>query len=88
LESFAERVPTEAVRDFVGTVVQAEAKGTPLAEVLTIQAQMLRMRRSVLAEEAAAKAGLMMMGPLMIMFVVVILLLMGPFVIRLQAGGF
>lgn len=87
LENFAERCPTEAVRDFVGTVVQAEAKGTPLADVLTIQATMLRMRRSVAAEESAARAGLLMMGPLMMMFCVVILLLMGPFAIRFTQTG-
>lgn len=87
LENFAERCPTEAVRDFVGTVVQAEAKGTPLADVLTIQATMLRMRRSVAAEESAARAGLLMMGPLMMMFCVVILLLMGPFAIRFTETG-
>ncbi len=82
LESFAERCPTESVKDFVGTVVQAEAKGNPLAEILTIQARMLRMRRSVAAEEAAARAGVMMMGPLMLIFVCILLLLMGPLVVR------
>ncbi len=87
LEGFAERVPVEAVKDFVGTVVQAEAKGTPLAEVLSIQARMLRMRRSVRAEESAAKAGLMMMGPLMMMFICVILLLLGPFVVQWMGTG-
>lgn len=87
LEAFAERVPVEAVKDFVGTVVQAEAKGTPLAEVLSIQARMLRMRRSVRAEESAAKAGLMMMGPLMMMFICVILLLLGPFVVQWMGTG-
>jgi tight adherence protein C len=87
LEGFAERVPIEAVKDFVGTVVQAEAKGTPLAEVLSIQARMLRMRRSVRAEESAAKAGLMMMGPLMMMFICVILLLLGPFVVQWMGTG-
>ena len=88
LEGFAERVPTEAVMDFVGTVVQAEAKGTPLSEVLVIQARMLRMRRSVAAEEAAAKAGLMMMGPLMLMFICIIMLLMGPFAVQFTTSGF
>lgn len=88
LEGLAERVPTEAVRDFVGTVVQAEEKGNPLAEVLTIQARMLRMRRSVMAEEAAAKAGVMMMGPLMMIFVCIILLLLGPFVVKWMTTGF
>jgi len=87
LEGLAERVPTEAVKDFVGTVVQAEEKGTPLAEVLTIQARMLRMRRSVMAEEGAAKAGMMMMGPLMMMFLCVLAILIGPFVVKWMTSG-
>lgn len=90
LENFADRVPTEAVRDFVGAVVQAEQKGNPLSEVLRIQARMLRMRRSVAAEEAAARAALMMMGPLMLIFMSVMIIIMGPFVIQMSQveGGF
>lgn len=82
LRSFAERVPTEAVRDFVGAVVQAEEKGTPLAEVLAIQARMLRMRRSVAAEEAAARAGVMLIGPLMLQLCAILVILFGPFLIN------
>ncbi|MEY4514309.1 MAG: hypothetical protein RLZZ450_6431 [Pseudomonadota bacterium] len=82
LNLFAERVPTEAVRDFVGAVVQAEEKGTPLAEVLAIQARMLRMRRSVAAEEAAARAGVMLIGPLMLQLCAILIILFGPFLIN------
>jgi tight adherence protein C len=88
LESFADRVPTDAVRDFVGAVVQAEQKGNPLSEVLSIQARMLRMRRSMLAEENAARAGVMMMAPLVLIFCAIILLLMGPFIIQGMQSGF
>lgn len=87
LENFAERAPTEAVRDFVGSVVQAEEKGNPLAEVLSIQAKMLRMRRSVLAEEMAAKAAVKLMIPLMFIFCAIILVLMGPFIVNGMANG-
>ncbi|MEI8257713.1 MAG: type II secretion system F family protein, partial [Deltaproteobacteria bacterium] len=51
LESFGERCPTESVKDFVAAIVLSEEKGNPLSEVLNIQAGMLRMRRSVAAEE-------------------------------------
>lgn len=88
LENFADRAPTEAVRDFVGTVVQSEEKGNPLAEVLRIQANMLRMRRSVLAEESAARAAVLMMGPLMLIFGAIILVLLGPFIINSMESGF
>lgn len=87
LENLADRAPTEAVRDFVGAVVQAEEKGNPLGEVLRIQAGMLRMRRSVMAEEAAAKAAVMLIGPLMLIFGAIMLCLMGPFVISTAQSG-
>lgn len=82
LRVFAERVPTEAVRDFVAAVVQAEEKGTPLAVVLEIQARMLRMRRSVAAEEAAARAAVMLIGPLMLQLSAILIILFGPFIIN------
>jgi tight adherence protein C len=82
LATFAERVPSESVRDFVNSVIQAEEKGTPLAEVLAIQARMLRMRRSVAAEEAAARAGVMLIGPLMLQLCAIMLILFSPFLIN------
>jgi tight adherence protein C len=87
LENFADRVPTDAVKDFVGTVVQAEEKGNPLAEVLRIQARMARLRRSIMAEEAAAKAAVRLMGPLVLLFGAIILILLGPFIIQGMRSG-
>lgn len=86
LLAFADRAPTEAVRDFVSAVVQAEEKGNPLAEVLQIQATMLRMRRSVAAEESAARAGVLMMGPLMLIFATIMLIILGPFAVNIASG--
>ena len=82
LLAFAERVPSTAVRDFVNAVVQAEQKGNPLAEVIQIQGRMLSNRRSVLAEEAAARAGVLMIGPTTLLLGCVLLLLMGPFCVN------
>lgn len=86
LLAFADRAPTEAVRDFVSSVVQAEEKGNPLADVLQVQATMLRMRRSVAAEESAARAGILMMGPLMLIFAAIMLIIMGPFAVNIATG--
>jgi tight adherence protein C len=85
LRTFAERVPTEAVRDFVNSVVQAEEKGNPLARVIQIQGRMLSQKRSVLAEEAAARAGVMMILPMVLLMACILTLLMGPFIVR--GGG-
>lgn len=87
LEEFAERCPIDAVSEFVGAVVQAELRGNPLAEVLRIQAEVSRQRRTVLAEEAAAKAGVSMIMPLCLVFLAILILIVGPMVIRLSQTG-
>lgn len=88
LESFADRVPTTPVQEFVNTVVQAEEKGNPLSDVLQIQARMQRMRRSIAIEEMASKASLQLLGPMMVIFMCVVTLLIAPVLIRYTNGGF
>ncbi|MGO8998176.1 MAG: type II secretion system F family protein [Polyangiaceae bacterium] len=87
LEDFAERVPSDPVKEFVGAVVQAELRGNPVAHVLRIQAEVSRNRRSVRAEEAAAKAGVAMVAPLMMVFVCILILIVSPMIMKLQQGG-
>ena len=82
LLGFADRVPTQAVRDFVNAVIQAEQRGNPLARVIQVQGRMLNMRRSVAAEEAAARAGVLMIGPMVLLVMCILLLLMGPFFVK------
>jgi tight adherence protein C len=48
---------------------------------------MLRMRRSVMAEEAAARAAVLLMGPLMLIFGAIILCLLGPFMVQVSQSG-
>ena len=87
LLSFADRCPSETVLEFVNSVVQAEEKGNPLADVLQVQAGMSRMRRSVKAEKSAAKAGVAMVGPLMLLMICVMLLILGPMFLKLGDQG-
>lgn len=83
LTDFAKRVPSPAVTEFVSALVQAEDRGNPVADVLQIQAGVSRMRRTVNAEEAAAKAGVKMVGPLFLLFACIMLLVMGPMILKL-----
>jgi tight adherence protein C len=62
-------------------VVQADQKGSPLAEVLASQAVTSRNRRSVATEEAAARAGVLMIVPLMLLMGCIVLLLVGPLIV-------
>jgi tight adherence protein C len=87
LIEFAKRCPVEAVKEFVGSMVQAEERGNPVSEVLQIQATSSRTRRSVRAEELAAKAGVAMVGPLMLVFAAVMMLILGPMYLKLKDGA-
>lgn len=83
LQGLQERAPTDAVAEFVGAVVQAEDRGNPVAAVLQVQATVSRVRRTVRAEESAAKAGVAMVGPLLLVFLCIMLLVMAPMLMRI-----
>jgi tight adherence protein C len=87
LQVFGGRIPTESVSDFVYAVVQAEAKGNPLRETLRVQASVLRTRRSMRAEELAAKAQTKMVLPMAMLLMCVLLLVAGPMMLNVVKGG-
>lgn len=81
LGELGRRTKSVAVREFVASLCQAEEKGTPLVETLTIQSTTLRQRRSVRAEELAAQAGVKMMLPMMLLVASLLLIIFGPIII-------
>jgi tight adherence protein C len=87
LQEFARRAPVDAVKEFCGSLIQAEERGNPVSDVLQIQATGARTRRSVRAEELAAKAGVAMVGPLMLVFAAVMMLILGPMYLQMKSGG-
>ncbi len=86
LTELAVRIPAPQVRQFVSSVTQAEKRGTPLARVLSTQAEVMRTKRSQAAEQAAARAAVLIIGPLMLIFACVFVILLGPFVIKFIRG--
>ncbi len=86
LAEFARRAPVDAVKEFCGSLIQAEERGNPVADVLQIQATGSRTRRSVRAEELASKAGVAMVGPLMLVFAAIMMLILGPMYLQMQQG--
>jgi tight adherence protein C len=87
LQEFAARVPTDTVLEFVGAVVQAEMRGNPVVDVLRIQAEVSRRKRSVNAEEAASKAGVAMVGPLVLVFIAILLFIVAPIAMKLSESS-
>lgn len=78
LLAMEDRVPVTEVSDFVKVVVLAEKKGASVADALTTQARTSRERRSVRAEEAAARAGVLLIGPMMLLVCCVLIIIVGP----------
>ncbi len=87
ITGLVERIPSDEIRELANSLIQAEDKGSPIAHVLSIQAETLRLRRSVAAEETASEAALMLLGPMTLIFICVIVLLLGPVLARVVGGG-
>jgi tight adherence protein C len=88
LHNLSERIPIDMLRSIVASVIQAEDLGTPLADVLHSQASLLRLQRSVRAENLAAVASVRIMVPGALILLSVILAVFGPAVVRfVESGG-
>jgi len=87
LENLARRVPLEALKSIVASVIQAEQLGTPISEVLHDQATLLRLRRSFAAENKAAVASVRVLVPCLLLVIAVLLAVFGPAIVRAMRGG-
>ncbi len=87
LQNLVERVPLDSLRSIVASVIQAEELGTPLSEVLHAQASLLRLQRSVRAENAAAVASVRILVPSLLILMSVVLAVFGPAIMRAARGG-
>jgi len=87
LENLALRAPIDGMRSLTASVTQAEELGTPLNKVLHDQASLLRLQRSVHAENAAAVASVRILVPCLLIVIAVILCIFGPAIVRGLQGG-
>lgn len=79
LRNLALRSGVEDVDTLVAMLIQSERFGTSMGESLRIHSENLRGKRSVLAEEAAAKIALKLLFPLIFcIFPTLMLVLIGP----------
>jgi tight adherence protein C len=88
LRDVAERADAQPVTNFIGAIVQAEQLGVPIAKVLQIQSNQLRIERRQRAEEAAAKAPVKMLFPMVgCIFPTIFIVILGPAVVTVMGGG-
>ena len=79
LRNLAMRTGVEDMDALVAMLVQSERFGTSMGDSLRVHADNLRQKRSVLAEEEAARIGVKLLFPLIFcMFPALMLVLLGP----------
>jgi tight adherence protein C len=88
LRDVATRADSQPISNFIGAIVQAEQLGVPIAKVLQIQSNQLRIERRQRAEEAAAKAPVKMLFPMVgCIFPTIFIVILGPAIVTVMGGG-
>jgi len=88
LKNLGDRIHVDGLDSIISAVLQAEHLGTPLAEVLKLQAGLLRMRRSMRAERRAGEAAVKMLVPMMLILLSVVVVIFAPMIIRVIEGTY
>jgi tight adherence protein C len=85
LKELGERTGVPDLIQFTNAVIQAEAMGSSIGQVLRVQSDQLRVRRRQRAEEAAYKAPVKMLFPLVLcIFPTLFIVILGPAIITIM----
>lgn len=83
LKRMADRCGVEDLSSFVAVLVQSGALGVSIAEVLHAQADQMRLKQRLRAEELARQAGVKMVFPLVfLIFPAIFIVILGPAVVN------
>jgi tight adherence protein C len=83
-----ERLQDAEIGGVIGSILQGEQLGTPLAQIFRMQADVLRVKRSQRAETVAGEAGVQMLLPAVLVMAAAVIVILGPFVLNYLAFGF
>lgn len=85
LREMADRIAVDDLSNFVGSVIMADQLGISIGNVLRTQAKEARQKRRQRAEEAAMKAPVKMLIPMVVfIFPAVFIVLLGPAAIQIM----
>jgi tight adherence protein C len=82
-----ERLSDDEITSIIGSVLQGEELGTPLAQIFRTQADVLRLKRTQRAETVAGEAGVNMLLPAVLVMVATVLVIIGPFLPNILSFG-
>jgi len=86
-ESMERRLGDDEITSILGSIIQGENLGTPLANVFRTQADVLRIKRTQRAETVAGEAGVNMLLPGILIMASTVLIIIGPFALNYIYSG-
>jgi tight adherence protein C len=86
-QSMRDRLADDEITSIIGTIIQGEHLGTPLARIFRSQSDVLRVKRSQRAETIAGEAGVNMLLPAVMVMASTVLIILGPFLLNFMRFG-
>jgi tight adherence protein C len=86
-QSMRDRLADDEITSIIGTIIQGEHLGTPLARIFRSQSDVLRVKRSQRAETIAGEAGVNMLLPAVLVMAATVLVILGPFLLNFMRFG-
>lgn len=88
LKEMAARLDMPEITSFVAVLIDAEASGTSISQVLKDQSVQMRLERFLRAEKAGARASQLILVPLMLFILpAVFIMVFGPVAVKMMYGG-
>lgn len=87
LESLRDRLQDDELTTIIGSMIQGEQLGSPLAHIFRAQADVLRIKRTQRAETIAGEAGVKMLLPAILVMGSTVIVILGPFILNFLYGG-
>jgi tight adherence protein C len=81
-QAMRDRLADDEITSIIGSILQGETLGTPLASIFRTQADVLRIKRTQRAELAAGEAGVNMLLPGVLVMIATVLVILGPFLLN------
>jgi tight adherence protein C len=81
-QAMRDRLADDEITSIIGSVLQGETLGTPLANIFRTQADVLRIKRTQRAELVAGEAGVNMLLPAILVMAATVLIIVGPFMLN------
>ena len=87
LKNLAERTGVADIRSLVSMMIQTDRFGTSVADALRVHSETMRTKRRQRAEEAAAKAPVKMLFPMVgCIFPTIFIVILGPAIVTVMGG--